>query len=376
MFYIDNIRIYLTILVILHHAAVAYGGSGGWPIKEPPTDAISPIIFFIFNALNQSYFMSFFFILAGYFTPRSLERKGSASFMKGRLIRLGIPLLFFLLILAPITSWIVVNFAYNLSIPFSEIWRIEVFTLEALLPDPFGHLWFLQALLLFAAIYVLYKNISNRKTSKKPIKLYENDFPTNRIIALCIALLTIITFIVRVWFPIGVWVYSLQLAHMSHYVFSFFVGILAYRGKWFSNLSRSQAKFWGKIALINILILPIPIVLGSNGGGMDAFMGGINWQAFVVAAWESVAMISIIIWLLDLFRNRFNKQNRRLGWMAPNVFTAYIIHQIVIVLIMIPLLHFTWPSALKFVVVSVISIPVCFLLSYLIRKIPYVNRVI
>jgi hypothetical protein len=26
--YLDNLRIYLTILVILHHAAIAYGGGG------------------------------------------------------------------------------------------------------------------------------------------------------------------------------------------------------------------------------------------------------------------------------------------------------------------------------------------------------------
>jgi hypothetical protein len=88
MYYIDNIRIYLTILVILHHLAIAYEGSDLWPLTEPPTDSISPIIFLLFNAINQSYFMSFFFILAGYFTPLSLEKKGPTNFMKGRLIRL------------------------------------------------------------------------------------------------------------------------------------------------------------------------------------------------------------------------------------------------------------------------------------------------
>ena len=29
LFYIDNLRILLTILVILHHLAIIYGGSGG-----------------------------------------------------------------------------------------------------------------------------------------------------------------------------------------------------------------------------------------------------------------------------------------------------------------------------------------------------------
>ena len=64
MFYLDNVRIYLTILVILHHATLAYGGSGGWAIHDEITDEISPILFTFFNALkgcanNTSLFLSF-----------------------------------------------------------------------------------------------------------------------------------------------------------------------------------------------------------------------------------------------------------------------------------------------------------------------------
>ena len=93
MHYLDNLRIYLTVLVILHHAALAYGGAGNWAVQDPAVDEISPIFLTFFNALNQSYFMSAFFLLAGYFTPRSLERKGPKQFLIDRLVRLGIPIL-------------------------------------------------------------------------------------------------------------------------------------------------------------------------------------------------------------------------------------------------------------------------------------------
>jgi len=86
--FIDNIRILLIVLIVLHHVAVAYGGSGGWPLKEAPSDAISPIILFLFNAINQSYVLSFFFLLAGYFIPRSYDKKGPIRFLTDRLIRL------------------------------------------------------------------------------------------------------------------------------------------------------------------------------------------------------------------------------------------------------------------------------------------------
>jgi hypothetical protein len=47
--------------------------------------------------------MGFLSLLAGYFTPGSLERKGYARFLGDRFLRLGLPLLAFGLILGPLT---------------------------------------------------------------------------------------------------------------------------------------------------------------------------------------------------------------------------------------------------------------------------------
>ena len=374
MYYIDNIRIYLSILVILHHVAVAYGGSGGWFLNEAPTDTISPIIFLLFNALNQSYFMSFFFILAGYFTPRSLEKKGPANFMKGRLIRLGIPMIFFVIFLAPLTYWLVANLAHNLGISFYSIWR-DVLKFTTLQNISFGHLWFLEVLLIFALGYVIYSGQNENYQSN--LVFYENSFPPNRIIITSIGVLAVTTFLVRIWFPINTWIFGVQPAHMVGYLFSFVVGILAYRGKWFDNLSTQQARFWGKIAIINTLVLSITISLTVGGGGsIDVFLGGISWQSLFNSVWESISYMSIIIWLLYFFRRRFNKQNRLLSWMAPNVYAAYIFHQIVVVAVMIPILNVAWPSVIKFFIVSIIGVPLSFLVSYIAKKIPYANTVL
>ncbi len=50
-FFLDNLRIYLTLLVIFHHAALAYGGIGAWYVSDPMTDEISPILLIIFGAI-------------------------------------------------------------------------------------------------------------------------------------------------------------------------------------------------------------------------------------------------------------------------------------------------------------------------------------
>lgn len=98
---IDVVRIAMTMLVILHHAAISYGGSGGWFWREQP-NASSPLLV-MFNAINQSYFMGVFFLLAGYYTPRSFDRKGPGRYLADRLVRLGIPLLIFFVLLYPLT---------------------------------------------------------------------------------------------------------------------------------------------------------------------------------------------------------------------------------------------------------------------------------
>ena len=92
MAYVDILRVALTMLVVAHHAAQAYGPTGGnWPITNP---TISPVLGPFF-AVNAMFFMGLFFLISGYFVPRSFDRKGGGEFMKGRLIRLGIPALFF-----------------------------------------------------------------------------------------------------------------------------------------------------------------------------------------------------------------------------------------------------------------------------------------
>ncbi|MCW4013709.1 MAG: acyltransferase family protein [Candidatus Bathyarchaeota archaeon] len=372
MYYVDNIRIYLTILVIIHHLSIAYGGSGDWFLKEPPTDSISPIIFLLFTALNQSYFMSFFFILAGYFTPRSLEKKGPANFLIGRLTRLGIPMIFYALFLGPLMSWMVANFAGNLGVSFYSIWH-DVFTFTSLQNISFGHLWFLEVLLVFALGYVAYSALFGDRSKPR----YENSFPSNKTIIICIGILAASDFLVRIMFPINTWVFGVQPAHMVGYLFGFVVGVNAYNGKWFDSLSNHQAMLWGKIALINTLALPVMIILVvASGGSIDAFLGGVTWQSLVNSVWESISYISIVIWLLHFFKTRFNKQNNMLDWMAPNVFAAYIFHPLVIVAVMIPLLNISLPSVVKFFIVSFISVPLSFLVSYLIKQIPYANRIL
>ena len=60
MLYIDNLRILLTILVILHHLSIGYGGLGGWYYKEAGSmSEVGEILMVFFAGINQAFLKGF-----------------------------------------------------------------------------------------------------------------------------------------------------------------------------------------------------------------------------------------------------------------------------------------------------------------------------
>jgi glucan biosynthesis protein C len=105
LYFIDYWRASLIILVVLHHIALVYGAGAPFYYVEPPTnDPLAYALLLLFILFNQSWFMGAFFLISGYFTAGSFDRKGAASFLKDRLLRLGIPLLVATFVLNPIAA--------------------------------------------------------------------------------------------------------------------------------------------------------------------------------------------------------------------------------------------------------------------------------
>jgi hypothetical protein len=86
LFYLDNLRVALTALVIAHHAGQAYGLTGGWwPIMEPRR----AVILGAFFTVNRSFFMSLFFMVSDYLLVMAYDRSEPWAFVRSRLWRLG-----------------------------------------------------------------------------------------------------------------------------------------------------------------------------------------------------------------------------------------------------------------------------------------------
>lgn len=142
--YLDNLRVMLTVLVVLHHVAITYGNIPIWFYTEPAQDA-SGVALDVFVTVNQTFFMGLFFLISGFFTPGSHDRKGGRAFLRDRFIRLGIPLLAFLVLLRPIAG------LGGFTAPENDLpyWLFYLVTW-----DP-GPMWFVEVLLVFVLVYAL-----------------------------------------------------------------------------------------------------------------------------------------------------------------------------------------------------------------------------
>jgi len=154
LFYIDNLRILLTILVIMHHFAIGYGAPGGFFYSENgPMSDISEILLTLFVAMNQAFFMGFFFMISSYFSPGSIDRKGAGVYLKDRLKRLGIPLLFYMLVIVPLLNY-GSNRLYDSTL---SLWEYLARQYSSILNFGAAQMWFVASLLFFAIIYAIWR---------------------------------------------------------------------------------------------------------------------------------------------------------------------------------------------------------------------------
>jgi peptidoglycan/LPS O-acetylase OafA/YrhL len=368
--YIDRLRAVMTALVLFHHTAITYGGSGGWFWRErEPSSAPSSLLLTMFLSTNQAYFMGFFFLLAGYFTPRSLERKGYARFLTDRLLRLGIPLLAFILILGPLTAAIVTTAEGRGFWPTIA----SLARRERIINGP---LWFAQALLIFSLAYMAWRAIfgSSLKDAKQLLRPVP-AFGSWLLSALATGLGALL---IRQFIPVGQNIFGLQLAYFAGYIFLFALGIAAWRYDWLRQLQWRQTRPWILGLAVTWPLLPVGIMIAihANGPGKSNFSSGLSWPAILYALWEPlVAWGFIAAWLL-LFREYMNRPSAFWDWLNRRAYAVYILHPPVLVSIALLLHGWDEPALVKFAITGTLTCIATWLISDPLVRLPGVQQIV
>ena len=368
--YIDRLRTIMTAFVILHHTAITYGASGSWFYNELHVSGqASSILLTLFCATNQAYFMGFFFLLAGYFTPASLERKGYGQFIGDRFTRLGLPLLAFIFILGPLTvAMVATHDGKHFWNVFPYLWN------HAIIIN--GPLWFAQALLIFSLAYCTWRgafgsSLANSTRTPRPIPSYAKWL-------LSAILVGAASLAIRQFVPAGKNIIGLQLGYFAPYIFLFAIGITAWRYDWLRQLQWKHARPWIITLVAAWPAMPISIAIAMRvfPPGKANFGGGHTWPAIVYAFWDPfVAWGLIAAWLL-IAPATMNKPSALWSWLNRRAYAVYIIHPPVLVGISLLLHSFAAPVILKFVVTGTLSCIATWLIADPLVRIPGIRRIV
>lgn len=202
--YVDNLRSLTVSFLVLYHIAMAYNswGEANYIFLER-TNWIASIVVFI-----TPWFMPLMFLLAGVSASFALRKRSTGEFIKERFIRLGVPLVFGILVLNPVLSFIADkyhngytgSYIEHYGVFFSKVTDITGYDGGFTL----GHLWFITVLIIVSIVACgIIKLID---------KLIENNTKALCIVNAVLVILAIATYEVRILgkpIPLFLFVYLL-----------------------------------------------------------------------------------------------------------------------------------------------------------------------
>lgn len=380
----DYLRAALTVLVVVHHAALAYTTFSVYRLPRyttstaPVVDGTRSQALDFLVGFNDGFFMPLMFLIAGLFVWPSLRRKGPLSFLKDRARRLLLPFLATTLVLVPLAyypSYLGTGRPRDVGRFLRDFYFVDGW--------PAGPSWFLWVLFIFSAVVaILFPALQrwiDRETvleGKTPLRPFWGvlawTFGTGLLCWLIGGAVAPFTW----WRPFGpFWV---QAERAPLYFGYFLLGVgLGRKG--------TDGPRWHRDAPLFRLW---PIWMAS---AILAYLGVVRAAPLLTAdrpMLPSVWVASAGYWLLfatscacaglgltGYFRRRVRG---RLGWMeslSANAYLIYLVHYVVIIWLHYALLSWSAPALLKFVVVLIGGVTLSWLAAAQLRRLPLIAAI-
>jgi glucan biosynthesis protein C len=360
--YLDTLKVLLVVGVIAMHTAITYGLDGSWYLES--YDEMSGVVVDGVTALlgvGWLFGLGLFFLIAGRLSAPSLERKGPRLFVKDRLIRLGIPLAAYTLLVSPFLEYV----AYRENEHGTEaLWP---FVREQVWHFAPGPTWFLEALLVFSLAYALLRVL--RRDAPAPVR---RPLRGSEVAGIAV-LIAFAAFAAHLAFRVGTEQFHLQLAMFPQYVILFFLGVAAGRRGWLETLTPQLRRRCGSAGAAAVVTFPAVLLAGGffdGGAAEDRFAGGWHWQAAAGALLEGILATCVCLWAVGHFRAHQERYFRPLiRRMAPPAYGAFIIHPPVLVGLAFAVQPLPLPAELKFLAVLGAGVAGSFGLTALARSV-------
>ena len=207
-----------------------------------------------------------------------------------------------------------------------------------------------------------------RRVGPQPLRAWQ-------LVAVAVAI-TAVSYPLRMVVPMGHEVWHLALAQSPAWVAGFILGVLGGERGWYRRLDPGLARGvrrtgWAAIAACFVFVSAVAVT-----SELDVTFGGGTWQSLVLAALEGTIVVTVSLWLIDLFQRRFDQQGRVGATMSRAAFAAFLVHQGVLVALVLSIRHVELPPEVKYLTVASLGVVLSFAIGSLLVRIPGLSRVV
>ena len=353
LYFLDNLKAFIILLVIVFHVAMGYTT---WNLKWWYVNDIQQSHFFdLFILTTDVYIMPIMFLIAGYFAPGVLVKKGGNLFGQDKLKRIVIPWLGGVIFLAPLIAYSAI-FSRTATPPnYFSFWANDFFTKYY----QQAHYWFLGILVLFFAFLIIAYKINPHYFEKQP----QPGIPSAKFFVLFAVISALPFFIANLFYPADTWmplklIFMIQPVRIGLYACYFALGIYAWKNSWFTvDGYFPRLVPWVTCAVVMMVafaIYRIVFTLTPNIPILYKAGHALTFSLFCMAA--AFALIAI-------FQRFFDSDAILWRKLAANSYIIYFIHQLVVIPLAYAVQQLQLNIWIKYLGVSLASVMICFLIA-------------
>jgi glucan biosynthesis protein C len=348
--WMDNLRVAVIAGVIILHAATAYILDVDWYYQERTTSTLTPLLLAFPALLGGLFGLGPLFLLGGLLAAASLAHKGPGGFARGRLVRLGLPLLAFFVLLDPLTG-------YLGALAEGDHPRLWPYLADQTGTRDTGPLWFVAVLLALSLAYAGLRRL-------RPARVGVTAGVGPRQLAAVAAVIAAGSFMMRLVSPLATDTYAnLTWAAWPQATGLFTLGVLAGERGRLESLDRRWLRRLGWVAVAGLLALAVLAASALATDRGDAVAGGWTWQAAALALLEGLVAVGLSLWVVAWFRRRWDRRGALVRRVGRGSYAAYVLHPPVLVLASMATRPLPLAPEGKFVLVAAVGVAASFTLG-------------
>jgi glucan biosynthesis protein C len=347
---LDWLRMAAVLMLVPYHSSRIFDVWEGFYVKNAQTSVAMTVI----RAFLDPWGMPLLFVIAGAATWLSLRRRTGPQYLRERILRLPVPLLFGLVMIVPpqaYVAWLGGGHTGSYWEFFRQYWVISAEDLTGFTGGfTFGHLWFILFLFVFSLVAL-------------PLFLYLKGPSGGRAVGwlagLCLRRGVLFLWVTPLWFSEAL--PSLGGVNPFAYFLLFVAGFVLFADPRFQvALGRSWRTALG------LGTITMGAIIGVRFSGLQFVE--YSWQSALYDLLRHFTTWAWVIGVLGLGRRYLNRTNGSLPYLTAAAYPFYVLHQTVIVLIGFFVVRWSIGIFPKFLVVAIAATGVTLGLYELVRR--------